>query len=810
MVNLTAKNLFGSDSFKILIKRDDLLKKSFFTYKLIVEYRCKMDNINISGLSEEEAAQRLNLSKTNRKNKSATKSYKQIFFENIFSLFNFINAAIAIVLLEVGSVKNCLFMLVVICNTFIGIAQEIRSKRVIDKLSIVNQSKVNVIRSGKSRNADISELVKDDIIELNSGCQIPNDCVIVSGSCEVNEALVTGESDSVFKPEGEKLLSGSFVVSGKCLCRIVGVGSENYADSLLGQIKYVKKSSSEIVDVIRKIIVVISICIIPFGGLLFYNQYTLSHSTLKEAVESSAAALIGMIPEGLVLLISTVFAMGVIRLSKRNVLSQDLYSLETLARTDVLCLDKTGTVTTGEMNVEKIVAVNGSEEELENLVKIIANNSEDGNATVTAIKNSFSENIECTVTNKIPFSSDRKWSAICTNEFRNIIMGSAEMIFKSGADYSALNGDDLEKYRVVAVAVTNSDINDFTLPYDTELKGFVLMSEKVRESVADTFKYFAEEDVQLKIISGDNPVTVQKLCGSVFNENCGCVDMSAVGDEDIPNIVEENKIFGRATPTQKKLIVSALKSKGHTVGMVGDGVNDVLALKESDCSIALANGSAATRNISRLVLLDSDFSSLPQVVSEGRRSINNLQNSASLFLAKTIFSAVMTLIFMFINYPYPFEPIQMTLVSCLTIGFPSFVLSFLKNNKRISGSFLKNIIRNSVPAAVTNIAAVLTIVLLAEFGRFDELEVSSLCVTALAVTGIMLIIRIYKPLTPLRIFVIAASVSGFVLAFSFLAGFFGLASVLTNIDVYMIITAISDAVVLWLLMYFFGRHIRTQ
>ena len=763
-----------------------------------------MDNINISGLSEEEAAERLKLDGTKRKNKSTTKSYKHILFENIFSLFNFINAAIAIVLLEVGSVKNCLFMLVVICNTFIGIIQEIRSKRVIDKLSIVNQSAVTVIRSGKKRRADINELVKDDIIELKSGCQIPNDCVIVSGSCEVNESLVTGESDSVFKPEGEKLLSGSFVVSGTCLCRIVGMGSENYADSLLGQIKYVKKSSSEIVDVIRKIIVVISICIIPFGALLFYNQYTLSHSTLKEAVESSAAALIGMIPEGLVLLITTVFAMGVIRLSKRNVLSQDLYSLETLARTDVLCLDKTGTVTTGEMNIERTAAVNCSEEELNNLVRVIANNSEDGNATVMAIKHSFPDNAECTVTKKIPFSSDRKWSAICTNEFKNIIMGSAEMIFKSGADYSALNSDDTEKYRVIAIAVANSDIDDFQIPDDVQLKGFVLMSEKVRDSVSDTFKYFEAEDVVLKIISGDNPTTVRRLCGSVFNEDCGCVDMSAVRDEDIPNIVEENKIFGRATPVQKKLIISALKSKGHTVGMVGDGVNDVLALKESDCSIALANGSAATRNISRLVLLDSDFSSLPQVVGEGRRSINNLQNSASLFLAKTIFSAVMTLIFMFINYPYPFEPIQMTLVSCLTIGFPSFVLSFLKNNKRISGSFLKNVIKNSVPAAVTNIAAVLTIVLLAETGRFDGLEVSSLCVTALAVTGIMLIIKIYKPLTPLRIFVIVVSVSGFVLAFSFFSVFFGLTSVLSYIDVYMIITAISDAIVLWLLMYAFS------
>ncbi len=765
-----------------------------------------MNNMSITGLSENEVNERLKSERSARKNKAATKTYKQIFFENIFSLFNVINLAIAVVLLEVGSVKNCLFMLVVVCNTFIGIIQEIRSKRVIDKLSIVNQSDVTVIRDGKHRQVSVDKLVKDDIIELCSGCQIPNDCIIVSGSCEVNESLVTGESDSLFKPEGEKLLSGSFVVSGKCLCRIIGVGCDNYADSILGQIKYVKNANSEIVDVIRRLIVVISICIIPFGGMLFYNQYTLTHNTLKEAVESSAAALIGMIPEGLVLLVSTVFAVGVIRLSKKNVLSQDLYSLETLARTDVLCLDKTGTITTGEMKVERLVPVDEKYERLENLVKIISKYSEDGNATITAIKNHFKDNsTDCNVKNKVAFSSDRKWSAISTSEFGNIIMGSAEMIFKNGADYSILNNDDIEKYRVIAVTVANDEINEYQLPENIELVGYILMSEQVRESISDTFRYFEEQYVQIKIISGDNPLTVQKLCGNIFNEQYGCVDMSAVSDEEIPSIVEDNKIFGRATPQQKKHIISALKAKGHTVGMVGDGVNDVLALKESDCSVALANGSAAARNISRLVLLDSDFSSLPHVVSEGRRSINNLQNSASLFLTKTIFSAVMTLIFMFINYSYPFEPIQMTLISCLTIGLPSFVLSFLKNNKRISGSFLKNIIKNSVPAAASNIISVLSIVILSKSGIFNQTDVSLLCVTVLAVTGIILIIKIYKPLTPLSIIVLVLSISGFVVALVFFGDFFGLALIFKDSYIYALIVGIIDSMLFLGLMCLFRK-----
>ena len=765
-----------------------------------------MENIKIVGLTQIQAQKRLKERHLRGKTKLSTKSYKQILFENIFSLFNFINLSIAILLAEVGSVKNCLFMIVVISNTFIGIIQEIRSKRIIDKLSIVNQTKVTVRRDGEYRQLTKNELVKDDIIKLSSGCQIPNDCVVVKGSCEVNESLLTGESDSIYKPTGEKLLSGSFVVSGSCLCKIVGVGENNYADSLLGQIKYVKRPKSEIYEVIRRIIVVISICIIPFGLILFYNQYTLSHTVLKEAVESTAAALIGMIPEGLILLISTVFAMGVIRLSKKNVLSQDLYSLETLARTDTLCLDKTGTLTTGEMTVERIIPVNCELKSFEEYVCAIAANSEDENSTIIALKKKYNTAANITVVNKIPFSSDRKWSAVCTEDNGSIIIGSFEMIFKDKNinlnEY--LDKKDIEKYRVIAVAASKERVENFVLPENTELKGFIFLSEKMRDSVYDTIKYFSDQKVDLKIISGDNPSTVSRLCADIFGKDCGCVDLSRVNDDRIPELVESNKIFGRATPAQKKLIVSALKKNGHTVGMVGDGVNDVLALKESDCSIALANGSPAARSISRLVLLNSDFSALPDIVSEGRRSINNLQNSASLFLTKTIFSVIMTLIFMFINHPYPFEPIQMTLVSALTIGFPGFVLSFLKNDKPINGSFLSNILKNSVPAALSDIVSVLTAVLLAEPLNLSSEEISSLCVAALAVTGLILIVKIYSPLTPLRLFVIITSVTGFVTVFSFFGSFFSLASVFTYIDFYMAALGAADAMILIGLMYIFS------
>lgn len=738
----------------------------------------------IFGLTSDEVEERRKQGLGNTVKKVSTKSYKHILFENIFSLFNFINVIIAVILIYVGSKKNCLFMLVVVCNTFIGIIQEIRSKIVIDRLSIINQSNVTVIRSGERKNVDVSKIVKDDMVELSNGCQISNDCTIISGSCEVNESLVTGESDSVLKNEGSNLLSGSYIVSGKCLCKVTGVGKNNYADSILGQIKYVKKTNSEIIRVIKRIIVVISICIIPFGALLFYNQYTLAQGTFEDAVVNSAAAIIGMIPEGLVLLISTVFAIGVIRLSKRNVLSQDLYSLESLARTDVLCLDKTGTITTGNMKIEKLIPDKNTEkEDLENAVKIIALSSYDNNSTVTAIKEAFKENenesFNCNVTKIIPFSSERKWSAVCTSEHGTYAMGAAEMIFRSGCDFSVLQNEELNKYRIITIAHSEKKITERELPNDIKLLGFILLSEEVRESISDTFKYFYEQGVELKIISGDNPATVQKLCGRLFeNHSNNCIDMSRVNDDEIADIVEKNSIFGRVTPNQKKLIVSALKSNGHTVGMVGDGVNDVLALKESDCSVGLANGSEAARNVSQLVLLNSDFRSLPHIVAEGRRSINNLQNSASLFLSKTIFSAIMTLIFMFINYPYPFEPIQMTLISSLTIGMPSFILSFEKNESRLSGKFILNVIRKCIPAAATNIFSVMAIVLFGDMMDLSDTQTSTLCVLTLAVTGVLLIIYTYKPLNLLRAVIVCASIGGFLLAFIVFNGFFGMTSVL--------------------------------
>lgn len=766
------------------------------------------DNYKNMGLTSAEVEKRVREGKVNNAKHKTTKSYRHILFENIFSIFNFLNLAIALVLFYVGSFKNCLFMIVVLCNTVIGIIQEIRSKRTIDKLSIINQSKVNVIRDGERSAIDRAELVLDDIIILETGEQVPNDCELIDGVCEANESLITGEADSIYKEKGSSLFSGSYIVSGRCFCRVVKVGSENYADSILGQIKYVKKTNSEIVRVIKRIILVISIMIVPLSFFLFMNQFTLLNASLKEAVENSAAAIIGMIPEGLVLLISTVFALGVIRLSKRNVLSQDLYSLESLARTDVLCLDKTGTITTGEMVVADTVVCNGIEKEyFFEAVNTLSYYSRDNSSTILAVQSAFTDKPESEMSDFIPFSSERKWSAVSTKNNGTFIMGAAEMIFGAKTDYSALDESTKEKYRIVAVSHSKSIIADKKIPEDVCLLGYILLSEKVRDSISETFEYFQSQDVSLKIISGDNPVTVSRMCKGAFGGKLGkCVDMSKVKDNEIPELVESNDIFGRVTPNQKRLIITSLKKKGHTVGMIGDGVNDVLALKESDCSIGLANGSEAARNVSQLVLMDSDFRSLPNVVSEGRRSINNLQNSAALFLSKTIFSAVMTFIFMFAEFSYPFQPIQMTLISALTIGMPSFVLSFEKNNRRISGSFLRNIINSSVPSALTNIVTIMLTVIFA--GRFSltDSQVSSLAVLSFAITGMLLIVHIYKPLDKLRLFIICVSLTGFLLAFAVFYDFFGLSYMSVKLLLLMAAVAASAAVLFNLLLRLFNTN----
>lgn len=756
----------------------------------------------IKGLSDERAEALRGEGLCNKPPRSMTRSYKRILFDNIFSVFNLVNAVIAAALIYVGSYKNCLFMLAVLLNTAVGIIQEVRSKRTIDKLSILSRTSVTLIRSGKRRGADVSELVLGDVIELETGSQVPNDCVVLSGCCEVNESLLTGESEPVFKNTGDKLLSGSFVVSGTAVCEITAVGSDNYADSVLQKIKYVKAHGSEMLRVINRIMTVLGACIFPIGALLFYSRLSQPDTSFRGAVEGTAAALIGMIPQGLVLLTSTVFVLGIVRLSKKNVLSRELYSLESSARADVLCIDKTGTITTGEMTVEKLVPAHGFDiDRLSVLLSAYAANSPDKNGTISAIRDKYNENVGefGRAVSVCPFSSSRKWASVTLKE-QTVIIGSPETIFGDSLDLSALDRDDTSRYRVVAVAVSKNEPRERTLPDDISLVGFILLSEKIRDGIKDAFSYFESQHVEIKVISGDAPATVSRLCRGVMGEGLKCADLSGMNDEETAAAAEEYRIFGRATPHQKWVIINALRKNGHKTAMVGDGVNDVLALKESDCSVAPASGSGAARNVSQLVLLDSDFSSLPSVVSEGRRCVNNLQSSSALFLTKTIFSLVMAVIFIFIDDPYPFEPIQMTLISALTIGFPSFVLSLRRNDTPISGSFVSHILKNALPAALTNVILSVAIVIMSTRYSFSDDGVAALCTLAFAVTGMLLIWKIYRPLDIYSFAVFIVCMGGFALAFSFFPKFFGLLPPCGEIFPFMAIVSISDAVIMLTLL----------
>ncbi|MBQ1545982.1 MAG: HAD-IC family P-type ATPase [Clostridia bacterium] len=748
------------------------------------------------GLTDEQARKLREDGFGNKPQKPLSQSYKNIIISNIFNIFNLINILIAAALCFVGSYKNCLFMIAVISNTTVGIVQEIRSKRVIDKLSIVGQKTVTVIRDGCRKTVDVSELVMGDIIEISGGCQVTNDCTVISGRCEVNESLVTGESDPIAKSVGYDLLSGSYIVGGSCLCKISAVGSDNYADSIIDSLRGEKRTSSEIVAVLDKIIGAVSVCIIPLGVLLFYNQMT--QSELYESVESTAAALIGMIPEGLVLLTSTVFALGVVRLSKKNVLSQDLYSLEALARTDILCLDKTGTVTTGEMTVEKVEPLCGvSNERFMEYLRAAASLSDDNNYTIKAIRTYIGKCPRYTAVSSVPFSSERKWSSVTEKSIGTVILGAQKAIF----------GDETDdgRFRVIAVAYSKNAPCGDTLPDDIEPIGRVYLRETLRGGVGEAFGYFEKQGVDIRIISGDSPRAVSQLCQNAFVGYVPCIDMSEVSDDDIVQAAAENKIFGRTSPKQKRIIVEALQKMGHTVGMVGDGVNDVPALRQSDCSIAPAEGSQAARSVSKLVLLDSDFSTLPQISAEGRWSINNLERSAVLFLTKTIFSILMSLMFIIFDYEYPLEPIQMTLISTLTIGFPAFALSFMKNNSPVSQGMLRYIVSNSLPAALADIISVMTVTLLSARIGFSEKEVSSLCVTALAVTGIALIVKIYRPITGIKIPVMIVSSVGLSAAFVFFGDFFGFSVIDIRIVHFMLIIAAANMLILTVLFWIISQ-----
>lgn len=708
-----------------------------------------------------------------------SKSEKQIIIENTFTFFNTINFILAILVILVGSYKNTLFMGVIISNAVIGSFQEIRSKRIIDKLSLISAPKANVLRDGARQSIAVSHVVLDDLLCLSTGGQICADAVVLSGEVEVNESLITGESDPVLKKPGDTLLSGSFVISGDCRARVEHVGEESYANKIAKGAKYVKKPNSQIIRSLDMIVRIIGFSIIPVGLLLFSKEYFITGAPLQEAVVGTVAALIGMIPEGLVLLTSVVFAVSVIRLSRHKTLVQELYCIETLARVDVLCLDKTGTITEGSMQVEEFVPMEGrTEEEMRESLCALVSCLTDDNPTFNAIKDELGTESKWKMTEHVPFSSARKWSGAYFEEKGCFVMGAGEFVLHDRFKEIA---EEVEKYsktgcRVLVLVSSKDCFREKELPEQLDIIGLVLITDKIRAEAPRTLRYFADQGVELKIISGDNAITVANIARKAGLERADdYVDATTLeSDEDIDMAVEKYAVFGRVTPHQKLQFVKALKSKGHTVAMTGDGVNDVLALKESDCSIAMASGSDAARTVSNLVLLDSNFASMPVVVQEGRRSINNLQRSATLFLSKTIYSVLMSVLFLFVSASYPFEPIQLTLISTLTIGIPSFILALEPNKERVKGHFLINVINSSIPTGLTIFFNIVLLTIFESSYGLSGTQLSTLAVIVTTVAGLILMVRLCFPFTLMRSALVSSMTIAFVLAAVYFTGFFSM------------------------------------
>ena len=724
------------------------------------------------GLTKSEVKKRIDSGKVNYDTTTPSKSIKQILLENTVTLFNFINIVLGVAIVLVGSYKNLLFLGVVICNTLISSIQEIRAKKMVDKLSVISSSKASVIRNGKKEKIHINDIVVDDIILYELGNQVVVDSVILEGTCEADESFITGESKMIIKKKGDMLLSGSFIVSGNVTSKVVHVGLDNYTSIISRDAKKIKKDiSSEIMRSLKKIVKYVSIALVPIGVLLLLRQFSIDDNTTQNAVTTVVAALIAMIPEGLILLVSTVLAISVLKLSKYNVLVQDLYAVETLARVDTLCLDKTGTLTEGKMEVKEIIPVNDNKiSEIDEILNLVAASSSDNNSTINAIKEKFNMGTNIKYIDKIPFSSDRKYSGVILKD-KSYIIGAPEFVLKNHyRKYKEIIEEGSLNNRVLALIETDV-VKNYEIKGKIKVLGFIFIRDKIRKTAYDTIKYFKENDVDLKIISGDSKETVSSIASRLDINIKGTIDASLISkDMDVNKIVEENTIFGRVKPEQKKLFISALKRNGHVVAMTGDGVNDVLALKEADCGVAMNSGADAARNISEIVLLDSNFNSMPKIVMEGRRTINNVERSATLFLSKTIYASLLALLFLFINYAYPFIPIQMTLINSLTIGIPAFILALEPNKSRIKGKFLVNVISKAIPSGITTVVNILLLVLLASLLKLPTEQTSTCAVIITAYTALLLIYRISKPLNFLRTSLLVLLTSIFALAFIIPAG----------------------------------------
>lgn len=727
------------------------------------------------GLTDTQVEQRILSGNTNLSVTPPSKTIKQIITTNTFTYFNLIFTVLAVFVLIAGSYQNLLFMVIVIINTFIGIIQEIRAKKTIDKLTVLSAPNAVAIRNGEEISLATDKLVLDDVVQFSAGNQICADAVVMTGEVEVNESLITGESNAILKKSGDTLLSGSFIVSGKCRVRLDKVGADSFASRLTVEAKRHKKIQSEMMRALNKLIKVIGFLIIPFGIAMFINQMNVTGLGVNYAIVTTVASLTGMIPEGLYLLVSIALAVSVVRLAQRNTLVHELYCIETLARVDVLCLDKTGTITSGNMQVGDVVVLDEvmTLDRVEDIMSAFNKHSGDDNATAQALKARFNKDVDFKLKRVVPFSSARKWSAVVFSGATYIVGAPEFVLSKKYEDYR----DRVEKYsaqgnRVLVLAKYNDEISGDKLGSNVEAYAFMLIHDEIRKGAEKTLDYFHEQDVSIKIISGDNPVTVSQVAkrAGVRNSENYIDSQELKTDEDIQEAIKKYTVFGRVTPDQKRMLIKAFQRQGHTVAMTGDGVNDVLALKDADCSIAMASGSDAACQVSQLVLLDSNFSSMPKVVLEGRRVINNIERAASLFLVKTIYSSVFTMLTIFFALSYPFVPIQLSLISALTVGIPSFFLALEPNKARVKGKFLPNVFSKALPGGITNLISMVGISLVCSSFGYSTDKMSTIATLVVGFTGLLILFQVCKPFDLKRAVMWVLMAAAFVLAILIIPG----------------------------------------
>ena len=764
----------------------------------------------MTGLTNEQVQERIAEGKVNVNENPNTRTYKQIILENTLTFFNFLNIALLVLVLFVRSYKNSMFMGIILINTVIGIIQEIRAKKTIDKLAILTESKTVVLREGKKWSISTEKLVLDDLIFLKTGDQVPADVKVLEGTVEVNESLLTGESDNLSKSQGDELFSGSFVTSGEACCQVIHVGKDNYASQITSEAKEFKRHNSELRNSLNAILKVISIIIVPLGAMLFYKQYMIVGDTLKDSVVNMVAAVLGMIPEGLVLLTSVALTLGSMVLATKKTLVQELYCIETLARVDTLCLDKTGTITEGTMKVEDVqlydtaqttvvqhtakfdpetgepvqnvsalkpeVTVSAEKEngqiqetvnsetvsqeerqklqEIDHIMGNMMSVLHDQNATADALRKRFPSRNDLKLIHAIPFSSDRKYSGAVFEGRGTYLMGAAQFLFPEGNEelLEHCSSYAQEGYRILVLAHSEQETKGTERPTGLEPLGLFLITDVIREEAPDTLAFFDSQGVDLKVISGDDPVTVSAIAKKAGLKNANhYIDATTIKtSEEMQRAVAECSVFGRVTPQQKKQMVQALQSQKHTVAMTGDGVNDVLALKEADCSIAMAAGSDAAKNIANVVLLDSNFGAMPHIVNQGRRVVNNIRSAASMFLIKTIFSVLLSLITIFFGDAYPFEPSQMSLTSACAVGIPTFLLTQENNYNKIDHTFLRHVFMNAFPAAVTITGCVFTIMLVCQDVYHSNVMLNTACVLVTGWNYMSALRTVYSPLNTYR------------------------------------------------------------